>query len=397
MGRDRALAATAKRARLKKAYYSTISPLPVTQTIALNAARFWRERPQEMILAAGLALAGIVAVAGSAGSTPTLQGLQSEDAPPAPPPLLVRQLPADQALAINKSIALDSGPNPAAIPFSLGKVDAATRGRALECLTSAIYYEAGQESADGQRAVAQVVLNRVRHPAFPANVCGVVYEGSTRATGCQFTFTCDGSLNRQPMLGAWQRARSVAEAALAGYVYKPVGNATHYHADYVVPYWASTLTKNAVVGAHIFYRWAGGWGRPTAFSQGYVHREPSVDALRSAAILAEQRDVASRSQSAATAEAIAEIPGAEPLKLAPSMRGDKRVAVRFNLEARKATEAVEHKPYVEKVRASDNLRWTLSGGGMAAVDDKPLGKPTATGAATATAAATTGTAAVSPE
>jgi len=397
MGRDRALAATAKRARLKKAYYSTISPLPVTQTIALNAARFWRERPQEMILAAGLALAGIVAVAGSAGSTPTLQGLQSEDAPPAPPPLLVRQLPADQALAINKSIALDSGPNPAAIPFSLGKVDAATRGRALECLTSAIYYEAGQESADGQRAVAQVVLNRVRHPAFPANVCGVVYEGSTRATGCQFTFTCDGSLNRQPMLGAWQRARSVAEAALAGYVYKPVGNATHYHADYVVPYWASTLTKNAVVGAHIFYRWAGGWGRPSAFSQGYAHREPSVDALRTAAILAEQRDVATRGQSAAIAEAIAEIPGAEPLKLAPSMRGDKRVAVRFNLEARKATEAVEHKPYVEKVRASDNLRWTLSGGGMAAVDDKPLGKPTATGTATATAAAATGTAAVSPE
>ena len=397
MGRDRALAATAKRARLKKAYYSTISPLPVTQTIALNAARFWRERPQEMILAAGLALAGIVAVAGSAGSTPTLQGLQSEDAPPAPPPLLVRQLPADQALAINKSIALDSGPNPAAIPFSLGKVDAATRGRALECLTSAIYYEAGQESADGQRAVAQVVLNRVRHPAFPANVCGVVYEGSTRATGCQFTFACDGSLNRQPMLGAWQRARSVAEAALAGYVYKPVGNATHYHADYVVPYWASTLTKNAVVGAHIFYRWAGGWGRPSAFSQGYAHREPSVDALRTAAILAEQRDVATRGQSAAIAEAIAEIPGAEPLKLAPSMRGDKRVAVRFNLEARKATEAVEHKPYVEKVRASDNLRWTLSGGGMAAVDDKPLGKPTATGTATATAAAATGTAAVSPE
>ena len=382
---------------MKKAYYFSISPIPVTQTIALNAARFWRERPQEMILAAGLAVAGIVAIAGSAGSTPTLPGLQSEDAPPAPPPLLVRQLPADQALAINKSIALDSGPNPAASPFSLGKVDAATRGRALECLTSAIYYEAGQESTEGQRAVAQVVLNRVRHPAFPANVCGVVYEGSTRATGCQFTFTCDGSLNRQPMLGAWQRARSVAEAALAGYVYKPVGNATHYHADYVVPYWASTLTKNAVIGAHIFYRWAGGWGRPSAFSQGYVHREPSVDALRAAAILAEQRDIASRGQSAATAEAIADIPGAEPLKLAPSMRGDKRVAVRFNLEARKATEAVEHKPYVEKVQASDNLRWTLSGGGTSAADDKPLGMSTATGTATATAAAATGTAAVSPE
>src|SRR4029078_3028279 len=131
---------------------------------------------------------------------------------------------------------------------------------------------------------------------------------------------------------------------LAGYVYKPVGTATHYHADYVVPYWASTLTKNAVVGAHIFYRWAGGWGRPAAFSQGYIHREPSVDALRSAAILAEQRDVASRGQSAATAEPIAEITAPHPLTLAPSMRGDKRVGVRFNLAPRKATDEVEHQP-----------------------------------------------------
>ncbi len=361
----------------------------MTQTIALNAAHFWRERPQEVILAGALALAGIVALAGTAGSTPTL-GLRSKDAAlPAPPPLLIRQLPADQALAINKSIALDAGPNPAAGAFSLGKVDAPTRARALECLTSAVYYEAGQESTDGQRAVAQVVLNRVRHPAFPANVCGVVYEGSTRATGCQFTFTCDGSLNRQPMVEAWRRARSVAEAALAGYVYKPVGTATHYHADYVVPYWAPTLTKNAVIGAHIFYRWAGGWGRPASFTQGYLHREPSVDALRSAAILAERRDVVTRGQSTATAEVIAEIPGAEVLK--PSMRGDKRVAVRFNLEARKATDAVQHKPYVEKVQASDNLRWTLGCGEMAAASEKPLGK------ATASLPSATGTTTGSPE
>lgn len=368
----------------------------MSQTIALNAAHFWRERPQEVILAGALALAGIVAFAGAAGSTPTLSGLPSgENALPAPPPLLIRQLPANQALAINKGIALDAGPNPAARAFSLGKVDASTRDRALECLTSAVYYEAGQESTDGQRAVAQVVLNRVRHPAFPANVCGVVYEGSTRATGCQFTFTCDGSLNRQPMVEAWRRARSVAEAALTGYVYKPVGNATHYHADYVVPYWAPTLTKNAVIGAHIFYRWAGGWGRPGSFTQAYLRREPSVDALRSAAILAERRDVETRGQSTSTAEAIADIPGAEALKLAPSMRGDKRVAVRFNLEARKATDAVEHKPYVEKVQASDNLRWTLSGAGMASADEKPFGKASTTG--TATAAAATGTASASPQ
>ena len=304
--------------------------------------------------------------------------------------MLVQQIAPQQALAVNQQIPLAQGPNPAALPFSLSKVDAAARSRALECLTSAIYYEAGQESSDGQRAVAQVVLNRVRHPAFPASVCGVVYEGSTRPTGCQFTFTCDGSLFRQPSVDAWNRARSVAAAALNGYVYKPVGNATHYHANYVVPYWAPTLTNSAVVGAHIFYRWAGTWGRPAAFAQRYLRSEPSVDALRSAAILAERRDIATRGQSTEVAQAIENIPGAQAAKLSPSMRGDKRVAVRFNLAARKATDTVKHEEYVEKVKASDNLRWSL-GGGMAASDEKPLGasKPVATETA-ATAAVTAG-------
>jgi spore germination cell wall hydrolase CwlJ-like protein len=310
----------------------------------------------------------------------------SAEAPPAPPPTLLRQIAPDQALAVNRQIPLAQGPNPAALPFSLAKADSAARSRALECLTSAIYYEAGQESANGQRAVAQVVLNRVRHPAFPASVCGVVYEGSTRPTGCQFTFTCDGSLFRQPSTEAWNRARAVAAAALNGYVYKPVGTATHYHANYVVPYWASTLTKNAVVGAHIFYRWAGAWGQPSAFAQHYLRSEPNVDALRSAAIVAERRDIATRGQSTQVAQAIDDIPGAEPIRLAPSMRGDKRVAVRFNLAARKASETAKHEDYVEKVKASENLRWSLSGG-MAATDAEPLGasKPIATQTAAATA------------
>ena len=138
--------------------------------------------------------------------------------------------------------------------------------------------------------------------------------------------------------------------------------------------------------------------RGDAVGEGGEQLVPAAEFVdQQAAILAERRDVATRGQSTATAEAIAEIPGAEVLKLAPSMRGDKRVAVRFNLEARKATDAVEHKPYVEKVQASDNLRWTLSGGGMAAADEKPLGKASATGTATATAAAATGTASASPQ
>lgn len=147
--------------------------------------------------------------------------------------------------------------------------------RALNCLTQAVYYEANNQSDDGQRAVAQVVLNRVRDRAFPSSVCGVVYQGSTRSTGCQFTFTCDGSLSRTPSATGWNRARAVASSALAGSVYAPVGSATFYHANYVSPWWANSMDKVATVGAHIFYRWRGGMENALAFKQRYSGSEPS--------------------------------------------------------------------------------------------------------------------------
>ncbi len=115
-----------------------------------------------------------------------------------------------------------------------------THARAAECLAQAVWYEAASESEAGQRAVAQVVLNRVAHPSWPSSVCGVVYQGSERSTGCQFTFTCDGSLARRPSGLSWARAQRIAADALAGSVYAPVGHATHYHTLWVNPYWAST-------------------------------------------------------------------------------------------------------------------------------------------------------------
>ena len=147
------------------------------------------------------------------------------------------------------------------------------RVRALECLSQAVYYESAREPQAGQEAVAQVVLNRVRHPSYPKSVCGVVYQGSARATGCQFTFTCDGSLRSAPEAGLWRQARRVAERALTGYVDKQVGSATHYHAQYVAPYWAPTLVKMAQVGQHIFYRWTGPYGEPRAFTGRYAGNE----------------------------------------------------------------------------------------------------------------------------
>ncbi|TMJ18772.1 MAG: hypothetical protein E6G92_02715 [Alphaproteobacteria bacterium] len=187
----------------------------------------------------------------------------------------LRQVNPLTALAMNAAIPVSQQANPAARPFHLSGT-AADRARSLDCLTAAIYYEAAREPLDGQRAVAQVVLNRVRHPAYPASVCGVVFEGARRNTGCQFSFTCDGSLRSGPMAGYWDRAKAVAAAALNGYVYAPVGWATHYHANYVMPYWAPTLVKSANVGLHIFYRWRGGWGRPGAFLNRYSGAEPAI-------------------------------------------------------------------------------------------------------------------------
>lgn len=169
----------------------------------------------------------------------------------------------------------------AARPFPGARAPATDREKAELCMTQAIYYEAGFEPLAGKRAVAQTVLNRVRHPAFPNSVCGVVYEGALRPV-CQFSFTCDGALARRPATGAWAEARKVARAALDGYVEKSVGLATHYHADYVLPRWAPQLAKIAKIGAHIFYRWPGGWGTPRAFSSAYsgVEAVPLFDATR---------------------------------------------------------------------------------------------------------------------
>jgi len=146
------------------------------------------------------------------------------------------------------------------------------QSRALTCLTQAIYYEAASESDAGQRAVAQVVLNRVAHPTYPNTVCGVVYQGSERRTGCQFSFTCDGALGRTPSRFGWNRARAVASAALAGSVYAPVGLATHYHTIQGNPYWAKSLNRVTTIGAHIFYRW-GGAGH-TQCAEGSQSRSP---------------------------------------------------------------------------------------------------------------------------
>lgn len=189
--------------------------------------------------------------------------------PPMPELQIYKPLLPDEAKIENEKLPFSNAPLERALPLVLLSSELAPMARrnATDCLTSAIYYEAGYEMDQGKRAVAQVILNRVRHPAYPKTICGVVYQGSERKTGCQFTFTCDGSLARRPARDRWEQARLIAIGAITGAVEPAVGMATHYHANYVMPYWAPSLDKVSQIGTHIFYRWKGSWGRRRAFSQ----------------------------------------------------------------------------------------------------------------------------------
>ena len=192
-------------------------------------------------------------------------------------------------LQITPAQAVERGVQPSALgaarPFQFTALDATSRERAEKCLAEAVYYEAGSENEDGQRAVAQVVLNRVRHAAFPHSVCGVVYQGSERTTGCQFTFTCDGSLARVPSHAGWRRAMEVAQRALAGDVFAPVGHATHYHASWMVPYWAPSVAMVGRIGGHVFYSWKGAAGSAGAFRQAYAGVEQLKERLIQPAVV----------------------------------------------------------------------------------------------------------------
>ncbi len=186
--------------------------------------------------------------------------------------LLPAATPVDAPVPITESTAV------ATRPSLLAGLSTRDQVRATLCLASAIYYEAATEPDEGQRAVAQVVLNRVRHPNWPNTVCGVVYQGSDQA-GCQFSFACDGAMARVPSLAWWSRARKVAEAALAGDVYEPVGSATFYHTQAVAPAWRLRMVPVATIGAHIFYRQPADPDRADALPIRYAGHEPAPGPL----------------------------------------------------------------------------------------------------------------------
>ncbi len=141
-----------------------------------------------------------------------------------------------------------------------GKLDLAAE---THCMAEAVYYEARSETVSGQRAVAEVILNRVKSKHFPNTICDVVYEGSERSTGCQFTFTCDGSMEIAPNAKSWDRSIETANLVMSG-GHTPLTNyATHYHTLQVNPKWSKTMRMTRQVGSHVFYRFAPRDYKPT--------------------------------------------------------------------------------------------------------------------------------------
>lgn len=183
------------------------------------------------------------------GNTPASEKLAMADAPAAEPKAQV--LSVDLETPATKVASLPAVRAAAAFAF---KGHSQTDS---DCLTQAVYYEARGEGADGMRAVAQVILNRVRHPAFPKTICGVVYQGGFQRTGCQFSFVCNGAMGGPVESWAWRRAKDIASAALNGYVMKAVGTSTHFHTLNVDPRWAGNMVQVTTVGSHIFYQFRG--------------------------------------------------------------------------------------------------------------------------------------------
>jgi len=241
-----------------------------TITAPAEALRLWATLAVAVLIAALVASLTPATVAPTT-ATRSIPVVSGKVLPQVEVPRLL-DIPPQTALLLNAAQPFVTLHPAKASPFRFdGSVE--DRGRAVDCLAAAAWYEAGDDPS-GQRSVVQVVLNRARHPAFPATVCGVVFQGSERVTGCQFSFTCDGSLRRSPSAEAWDRARAIASAALDGVVDPRVGYATHYHTDWVVPYWRASLDKIAQVRTHLFYRWPGFWGKPGAFRSDAGQGEP---------------------------------------------------------------------------------------------------------------------------
>lgn len=188
--------------------------------------------------------------AGDASEVPVVYFASADPTPPSAPFDAVLSDPTGVKLILRGGLN-----PPSSTSNSPAALSAQSQGE-LKCLADAVYFEARGESREGQMAVAQVVINRVKSSVYPNTICGVVYQNDHKLNRCQFSFACDGISERVTDRLAWRRAEDVARQVLNGSdgaVRAEIGNATHYHATSVSPLWARYMRRVDTIGHHVFY------------------------------------------------------------------------------------------------------------------------------------------------
>ena len=180
---------------------------------------------------AAIAVVGALALSACAGQQPTTIATAS-DGPAAAPP---------QVASLYTGLPKPREPE----PIELSDAD-------FNCLVEAIYFEAGAEDPIGQRAVAHVILHRVKNPRFPDTVCDVVHDRNPR--GCQFSYWCDGRSDDMHDDERWAKSKQAATEVLSGEYPDVTKGALFYHARFVRPVWSKKMMRTAVIGGHVFYR-----------------------------------------------------------------------------------------------------------------------------------------------
>ena len=168
----------------------------------------------------------------------------------------IRLVPTD------KMLSFDTPAGIVRIPDSVSSAASDRKKiREIQCLATAMYFEARGEPARGQFIVGRVVLNRVQSRYYPDDICSVVYQNAHMKNACQFSFACDGLPNRVRDTQAWEQIKWRATflvdckdlCSMAASGRSDLWTSTHYHADYVNPNWAKKLQRTGQVGRHIFY------------------------------------------------------------------------------------------------------------------------------------------------
>lgn len=234
------------------------------------------------------------------------------------------------------------------------------------CMAQAIYYESRNEPLAGQLAVAEVISNRMRDHRYPDTACGVVFQGATRTTGCQFTFTCDGALGRKPKGTAWEQAQEIAAHVLMNLAEDRTGGATHYHATYVDPVWSAGLIKTDKIGLHVFYRFPRGseWAKVRSASASRSAPAPVVATAETKDLNAESLSVlreatADEMRVAAKVEA-----SAAPATVTTSTRTITNGAPRLTTATEGSFEVASNDMGVDSYAAAQAAKAVAASGGM---------------------------------